>query len=174
MRELWVAPIEKYLTVDLSSARRLVMRASVEAPVFKETPILVPARRDACLSAMRATFNAARREYLVTLSVGRHAYVLYFDEGWGLRAYREVYSESGDHGLPIAPIGAYGRTRQALTTIPRGQLVKLGYLDNVDSPEEVSLVLDEGYAFQHELDNDVCDMTLLPRMALFYESDEFG
>ena len=175
LREVWVAPIEKDLTIDLNNAKRLVQRDShIEAPSFKGTPILVPLKRDARLSAIRGIFNATRREYILTLSIGKHTYVLYFDEDWNLKSYRKVYSNSGDHGFPLAPIGAYGREHQALTTIPKGPLVKLGYFDNIDSPEKVSLILDKEYAFQHGWANDVCDITLLPRIALLYESDEFA
>ncbi|RLF14534.1 MAG: hypothetical protein DRJ66_05860 [Thermoprotei archaeon] len=174
LREVWVAPMEKDLTVDLRNAKQLVKRATVKELSLKGTPILVPMKRDLYLSAVRAVFNAAKREYIMTLSIGKHAYIFYFDEEWNLSSYHEVYSESGDHGFPIAPIGAYGREHQALTTIPKGNLVKLGYFDNVDSPTHVSLILDKGYAFQHGFANDVCDLTLLPRIALFYESDEFG
>ena len=174
MREVWVAPLEKDLTVDINNARRILRRTSVERVLFKKTEIQVPMKKELYISAVRGIFNVAKREYIVTFSIGKDGYILYFDEEWHLKAYRKIYDRAGDHGFPIAPIGAYGREHQALTTIPLGELAKLGYFDKVDSPEEVKLVLDKGYAFQHGHANDVCDLTVLPRITLFYESDEYG
>jgi len=159
LRELWVAPIHKDLSVDLRSAKKLVSQTDVH------------------LSAIRGVFNAARNEYIVTFSKGKIGYIHYYDEEWNLKASRQIYSKSGDHGFPIAPIGCFGRERQAITTIPFGPgniFAKVGYFDNVDSPDEVKLILDSGYAFQHGMGNDVCDITLIPRMTLFYESDEYS
>ena len=159
LREIWVAPIHKDLTVDLESAKKIVPQTNEH------------------LSAVRGVFNVARREYIVTFARGKTGYVHYYDEEWNLKACKQVYSESGDHGFPIAPLGCYGRQHQAITTIPAGpsnMFAKVGYFDNIDSPENVKLMLDEGYAFQHGSGNDVCDLTLIPRMALFYESDEYS
>jgi len=159
LREIWVAPIYEDLSVDLGLAKKLVPQTDVH------------------LSAVRGVFNVARGEYIVTFSKGKNGYVHYYDEKWNLKAYKQIYTESGDHGFPIAPLGCYGRQHQAITTIPFGPdhiFVKVGYFDNIDSPENVKLILDNGYAFQHGSGNDVCDLTLIHRMALLYESDEYS
>ena len=159
LREIWVAPIFEDLSVDLGLAKKLVPESGVH------------------LGAVRGVFNVSRKEYIVTFSKGKIGYIQYYDEEWNLKACREIYAESGDHGFPIAPIGCFGRSNQAITTIPCGPgniFAKVGYFDNVDSPENVKLILDEGYAFQHGYGNDVCDLTLIPRMALLYESNEYN
>lgn len=159
LREIWVAPIYKDLSVDLGLAKKLVPECGVH------------------MGAVRGVFNVSKKEYIVTFSKGKVGYIQYYDEEWNLKASKQMYSESGDHGFPIAPIGCFARSNHAITTIPCGpnnMFAKVGYFDNVDSPENVDLILDDGYAFQHGCGNDVSDLTLIPRMALFYESNEFS
>jgi len=162
MREGWVAPIEKDLSIDWKEAVKIL-------------PFNIP-RSDVKYTnnAVRGVFNPAKREYIVTVTTGNYGYLCYFDEDWKLKALRQVSTDLWDHGLPIAPFGAYGRLDQALTTVPKDNRVKIGVLNNIDDPERASLTLDDGYAFWQGLGNALCDMTVIPRLTLLYEADEFN
>lgn len=158
-REGAVVPIEKDLTVDVDKIKKILPSGMIPG--------------NYTMNAVRGVYNPVREEFIVTVTQDSEAYIFWFDSNWSKLSFKRILEGVGDHGVPFKPMGAYGYLHDAIATVPLGDKIKLLSIRDVDDYEKVRIE-DYGVAAMHGGGNAVLDLTLIPRISVITESDEFG